>query len=121
MGLDWWVNKSHGSDVTSVVCSLLEVVRLWHQNEWSVNEQTEVFIKSLSLYWLHLIDVNDLPLLVETVMLLVWENILCFKILSFNDIKNKSFNIDDVSTNELEVSLPLVFTEACECCGSVVI
>jgi hypothetical protein len=36
--LDWWVNKSHGSDVTSVVCCILELVGLWHQNEWSVNE-----------------------------------------------------------------------------------
>lgn len=34
----WWVNKSHGSDVTSVVCCILEFVGLWHQNEWSVNE-----------------------------------------------------------------------------------
>lgn len=53
-------------------------------------------------------------------MLFVWEYVLSFGILSFEDIEDQTLDILDVSAIVFEVSWPLLITEACECVGSVV-
>jgi hypothetical protein len=56
----------------------------WHlvdEEEWSINEKTELLVETLSLL-LEVFDVDDSPFLVETSMLWISNNFLSFKIFS---------------------------------------
>jgi hypothetical protein len=61
----------------------------WHhvdEEEWSINEKTELLVETLSLLF-EVFDVDDSPFLVETTMLWPSNNFLSFKIFSCINIK----------------------------------
>jgi hypothetical protein len=65
--------------------------------------ETVLFVISLSNFWLSFIDVDDAPLLVDTIVSVISNNTLHFIVFTAMDIKS-SFVIDilDMSTIELE-------------------
>jgi len=67
--------------------------------EWSFDVQTKLFIE-LSLNWFSwvFISIDDIPLLVETTMLVPDDNVSAFSILSTMNIKDFSTFIHNEST-----------------------
>lgn len=55
-----------------------------------------------------MVNIDDHPLLVKTVMLLVDDDVLCFLILTAIDVKGESSVVDNVLTNVSEHLPPLL-------------
>jgi hypothetical protein len=79
----------------------IEVSSSWQLRdnvEWSFNIESEIFIEfSLLGESFPLVTVDNIPLLVATIMLVPYNNLSVLSILSSVDIKDLSFLINDVS------------------------
>lgn len=103
LGLDSKIGSVRGAEISTHVHSRLEV-------EWSVNVETVWLVHTLDWLLVHIIDVNDSPFLVQTVML----SVMCDNILSF--LVGASVDIEDLGlirrldmlSNILESIPPLV-------------
>ena len=71
--------------------------------EWSVDPESEVLVKSLDLVTLCLVDIDDLPSLVEASVLSPDNNFLAFRVLVTLDIEDLSvFGVDELLVLILE-------------------
>jgi len=80
--------SSHPDVVGTVALNDSVEWKLRDQVEWSVDMETEVFVETLSLVSLGLIEINDLPLLMSTFVVTPNTNWVSFFILSSFDIKD---------------------------------
>lgn len=109
LGFLWWID--HVSNVEISVSVHLEESVSWKlrdHDEWSVDIETEFFVHSLGWDLWCFININDLPSLVETIMLRPGDDILPFKILSLIDIKSFAEVVDNMFTLVFEQLPPLL-------------
>jgi hypothetical protein len=105
----WWIDWISNVEI-SVSVHLEESVswKLRDHDEWSVDIETEFFVHSLGWDLWCFININDLPSLVETIMLSLGDDFLSFKILYFIDIKSFAEVVDNMFTLVFEQLPPLL-------------
>ena len=70
--------------------------------EWSVDEETEIWVQSSSWLWFGNITIKDLPLLVESIVSAPDDNISVFLINCSVNIEYLTFLIDNVISTQSE-------------------
>jgi hypothetical protein len=108
--LEWWVLPKFCVKVSA--CTHLHEFswcRFWNKDEWSVNEESELRVQSLSFNLWCSININNIPLLVDSFVLLPYDNVLTFIILARKDIKGLVVDsIQNLSSHEFPDLVPVV-------------
>lgn len=110
MLLEWWILLL-GSVNVSVSAHFHEssYCSFWNKDEWSANEESELFVQSLSFSLRCRIKVDNVPFLVEAIVLVINDNVLTFIILASKDINCLLVDrIQDLSSHELPNLVPVV-------------
>jgi hypothetical protein len=82
---------------TSTTCSHVQPwLKGWSKQEWSVDVEIRVLTDSLSRHCLGILQVDNLPLLVDTIVFVVSNNFLVLFIFAFKDIKYLSLGVDNM-------------------------
>lgn len=91
------------------------MVSFRHQNEFSVDVESEFFIETLGWTLLNLIGVDDSPLLVDSTVFLIWDNVSSFQVFAAINVEDSVVsNISNEGTVILVVSKMNVSTDTAE-------
>lgn len=77
------------------------------EDEWSINVESISLIVSLGWWLWCILNINDRPLLVQTVVLWISNNVLSLNILSLVDVEDLTLDIDDVCSYVFEELPPV--------------
>lgn len=89
VSLGWWVHLvGEVSVAVSAHESVLGWSSLWNKYEWSIDMESELLVDALGWLFAGLIKINNSPLLVESLVWRVDNNVLAFLILAAINIES---------------------------------